>query len=243
MRFRCQYVGQSWHKISTRWNAHRSSWNSFDATADHFKAALLNHFYKHHDLTGKPHILQYFKVNFVKQLKVTYLDKFESEWFYKTDAKINKKIMILPHISNFGLQLLRSESPSGMRAKLRTVAASNNRVHMPWSLYYCLFAPTISGVVHRAHPVRGESHIQRNANGEVATQVPSYLVVAFYPMRSSWYVISCSALWCSYSISICWKAVPYFTFPGSETVLHFIAGVSLALCSVQRVLRSQHFSW
>jgi len=26
------------------------------------------------------------------------------------------------------------------------------------------------GVVLRAHPVRGESHIQRNANGEVATQ-------------------------------------------------------------------------
>jgi len=30
---------------------------------------------------------------------------------------------------------------SGMWAELRTVAANNNRVHMPWSLYYCLFAP------------------------------------------------------------------------------------------------------
>jgi len=30
--------------------------------------------------------------------------------------------------------LLRSEIPSGICAKLRTVAASNNRVHMPWSL-------------------------------------------------------------------------------------------------------------
>jgi len=37
--------------------------------------------------------------------------------------------------------VLRSEIPSGMSANLRTVAASNNRVHMPWSLYYCLFAP------------------------------------------------------------------------------------------------------
>jgi len=27
------------------------------------------------------------------------------------------------------------------------------------------------GVVLRAHPVRGESHIQRSANGEVATTV------------------------------------------------------------------------
>ena len=37
--------------------------------------------------------------------------------------------------------LLRSEIPSDMCAKLRTVAASNNRVHMPWTLCYCLFAP------------------------------------------------------------------------------------------------------
>ena len=29
------------------------------------------------------------------------------------------------------IQLLRSEIPSGICAKLRTVAASNNRVHMP----------------------------------------------------------------------------------------------------------------
>ena len=34
---------------------------------------------------------------------------------------------------------------------------------------YCLFVPHICGLVLRAHPVRGESHIQRNASGEVAT--------------------------------------------------------------------------
>ena len=56
-----------------------------------------------------------------------------------------------------------------MCAKLRTVAASNNGDHALQSLYYCLFAPRICGVVLRAHPVRGESHIQRNATGEVAT--------------------------------------------------------------------------
>jgi len=39
--------------------------------------------------------------------------------------------------------VLRSEIPSGICAKLRTVAARNNRVLMPWSLYYCLFAPRI----------------------------------------------------------------------------------------------------
>jgi len=56
-----------------------------------------------------------------------------------------------------------------MCAKLRTVAASNNRVHAPQSLCYCLFAPRIDIVFLRAHPVRGESHIQRNATGEVET--------------------------------------------------------------------------
>jgi len=30
--------------------------------------------------------------------------------------------------------LLRSEIPSGICVKLRTVAASNDKVHMPWSL-------------------------------------------------------------------------------------------------------------
>jgi len=31
--------------------------------------------------------------------------------------------------------LLRSESPSGKCAKLYTMVASNNRDHMPWSLF------------------------------------------------------------------------------------------------------------
>jgi len=51
-----------------------------------------------------------------------------------------------------------------MSAKLRTVAGSNNRVHTPRSLYYCLFAPhtyIAYGVVLGSHSVRGESHIQR----------------------------------------------------------------------------------
>ena len=51
-----------------------------------------------------------------------------------------------------------------MCAKLRTLAASNNRDHAPQSLCYCLFAPhTHIVVVLRAHHVRGESHIEGNA--------------------------------------------------------------------------------
>jgi len=72
------------------------------------------------------------------------------------------------------LILLRSESPSGMCAKLRTVVASNNRDHTPRSLYYCLFEPRIYGDVLRAHSVHGEPHIQRNANGEVTTTSPPF---------------------------------------------------------------------
>ena len=67
------------------------------------------------------------------------------------------------------LLLLRSESPSGMCAKLRTVGASNNRDHRPRSFCYCLFAPHICGVVLRAHSFRGEPRIQRNTSGVVAT--------------------------------------------------------------------------
>ena len=44
------------------------------------------------------------------------------------------------------------------------VATSNNGVHAPGSLYYCLFAP----LPCECH-VRGESHIQRRTNREVAT--------------------------------------------------------------------------
>ena len=72
-----------------------------------------------------------------------------------------------PHPGHSSI-LLRSEIPSSMCAKLRTVATSNNRDHPTRSLYYCLFAPHAYVFVLRAHPVRGESHNQRNTTGEVA---------------------------------------------------------------------------
>ena len=65
--------------------------------------------------------------------------------------------------------LLQSEIPSGMCAKLHTVAASNNRDHSTRSLYYCLFAPHTFIFVLGAHFVRDESHDQHNTTGEVAT--------------------------------------------------------------------------
>ena len=90
--------------------------------------------------------------------------------------------------------VLRSKSPSSMCAKLRTVAASNNKDHpmrslslpplvrtincspgsqalskghSPRSLHYCLFAPHLYGVVLCAHSVHGEPRIsaQRQQSG------------------------------------------------------------------------------
>jgi len=57
--------------------------------------------------------------------------------------------------------------PSGMCAKLRTVAASNNGDHASQTLYYCLFAPCIYIVFLRPHSVRGEPRVptQRHRRG------------------------------------------------------------------------------
>ena len=49
------------------------------------------------------------------------------------------------------LILLRSEIPSGMCAKLRTVAASNNRDHARNLTHYCLLAPHICMVLFFTH--------------------------------------------------------------------------------------------
>jgi len=59
--------------------------------------------------------------------------------------------------------LLRSEIPNGIYAKLRTVAASNNRVHMPWSLYYCLFTPHICMALFFTH-IPSTQHHWRGCN-------------------------------------------------------------------------------
>jgi len=87
-----------------------------------------------------------------------------------TASKIrNGKYEFIPYFIVLG-----SKIPSGMCAKLRTVAASNNRGHPTRSLYHCLFAPHTYIFVLRAHPVRGESHNQRNTTGEDATTSPPF---------------------------------------------------------------------
>jgi len=63
------------------------------------------------------------------------------------------------------IQCCNWKSLSSMCTKLRTVAVSNNIVHAPQSLCYCLFMPHIHIGVLRAHPIYGESHIQRYRRG------------------------------------------------------------------------------
>ena len=94
--------------------------------------------------------------------------------------------------------VLRSEIPSGMCAKLRTVAASNNRDHArnlssctlvimfnrshvtigrastSQSLTIACSRYTYDGVILPAHPVGGESHNQRNTTGEFAITSPPF---------------------------------------------------------------------
>jgi len=85
---------------------------------------------------------------------------------YHKNLRHQRKLLVMP--------LLLSEIPSGMCAKLRTVAASNNRDHDHNLSYCCLLAPRIYIFVLRGHPVRGESHNQRNTTGEVATTSPYF---------------------------------------------------------------------
>jgi len=62
-----------------------------------------------------------------------------------------------------------------MCAKLRTAAARNNRDHASQSLLLLLARAThIYIFVLHAHPVRGESHNQRNTTREVVTTSPPF---------------------------------------------------------------------
>jgi len=63
----------------------------------------------------------------------------------------------------------RDHSPPTLVIMFNRSHVNIGRACTPRSLYYCLFAPHTCIFVLRAHPVRGESHNQRNTTGEVAT--------------------------------------------------------------------------
>jgi len=67
--------------------------------------------------------------------------------------------------------VMRSEIPSGMCAMLRTAAQATIEIMLAISLTIACSRYIYYGVILRAHPVRGESHNQRNTTGKVATLV------------------------------------------------------------------------
>jgi len=85
-------------------------------------------------------------------------------------------------VTSFDLLLLRSEIPSGMCAKLHTVAAGNNRDHAPRSLYYCLFAPHMYGCnssrTSRSWWIAHSTQSQRRGSNTIL--LPVYHGVSFW---------------------------------------------------------------
>ena len=136
----------------------RSYWNTCCTKSTRLQGLFTTHF-EHYKVEVTA---ECYRKSDEKLLKVRYYQKCKTLplWHYQSHNRVQQSSDTV---------LLRSESPRGTCAKLRTVAASNNGDHPTRSPYYCLFAPHICGVVLRAHPVRGEWHKQRNANGKVAT--------------------------------------------------------------------------
>jgi len=76
-------------------------------------------------------------------------------------------------MSSICLIVLRSEIPSGMRAGAELSFApwqqATTEIMLAISLTIACSRYKYNGVILHAHPVRGESHNQRNTTGEVAT--------------------------------------------------------------------------
>ena len=98
----------------------------------------------------------------------------------------------------------RLEIPSGKCAKLRTVAASNNRDHMPWSLLLLVRATYMYGVVLRANPVlivHSTQRQQRSCNNATISACQAVITCAWLWCQA---VITCAWLWCQAVITCAW---------------------------------------
>ena len=98
----------------------------------------------------------------------------------------------------------RLEIPSGKCAKLRTVAASNNRDHMPWSLLLLVRATYMYGVVLRANPVlivHSTQRQQRSCNNATISACQAVITCAWLWCQA---VITCAWLWCQAVVTCAW---------------------------------------
>jgi len=70
----------------------------------------------------------------------------------------------------------RDHSPRTLVIMFNHSQVNIGKASTPQSLYYCLFAPRIYGVVVCAYSICGEPRIQRNTNQEVAIVLISHYV-------------------------------------------------------------------
>ena len=94
-------------------------------------------------------------------------------WIFKIFSGMDQELKNQYPLTSGSYYCCDWKSPSGMCAKLCTVVASNKEIMRPnHAIIGC--SRHIYIVVLRAHPVHGESHIQRNTTGEVATTSPPF---------------------------------------------------------------------
>jgi len=93
-------------------------------------------FHKEFQAQVENHLSAVPRYNYIKQKLFSMIFLFG--WDVQAKVCLHYKTPFYKRQKHITKWLLRSAISSGICTKLRTVAASNNRVHMPWSLYYCL---------------------------------------------------------------------------------------------------------
>ena len=125
--------------------------------------------------------------------------------FIDRELIATRNAMII-HLRNRIVAIWKPERQVRNFTKLQILVTSNNEDHAPWSLYYCLFGPhaVYKKVILRAHPVRGESHIQRNVNRKVAT--PSRGIKTKLRLECTYAIISKANNWFKHEAMV-WASV------------------------------------
>jgi len=107
---------------------------------------------------------------------------------------------------------MRSEIPSGICAKLRTVAAINNRLHMPWSLLLLVRATytycCCSSRTSRSWWItQSTQHHRRGCNSTVTiqqSQVKTFLS-NWLLWKYSWFVAVITGVWIAIELIKRWR--------------------------------------
>ena len=180
------------------YNCHPLSKHAYtDAPPPHLLLSTLIHY-----ILWTQHTHQFLCVLPVRQLDYlhcshyTFLSSFKNCHFFSQTSCL----IFIPHC-----WCCDWKSLSGKCAKLRTVAASNNKSsHAMITLLLLVCTTYVCIVVLCAHPICGESHIHRNTTGEVATLVFAQLWKNFSIICNLGECYKC--LYCDSEWSkCCWK--------------------------------------